>query len=138
MSDRYVDWYGKARRQNWRTPRVLFNKLNERWHFTMDGASELDNALLPKASTVEYPLSWDSERVFCNPPWSNIRPFLDLSKTAECAVFLVPARTNSRWFHHALALGAQPVYFLGKPRFEGAPFNSPVDCLLLVFGGKNG
>lgn len=134
----YVGWYGGGRRQNWRTPRLIFDPLHAEYGFTMDGASEPGNGLLPKASTAENPLPWDGERVFCNPPWSNIRPFVELAATAELAVLLVPARTNVAWFHRALELGAMPRFFAKRPVFEGAPegnkgHNSPVDCLLLVF-----
>lgn len=131
---RYVDWYGKERRQNWRTPVELFDKWHGIYGFTMDGASEPGNGLLPKASTAEAQIPWDGERVFCNPPWSNIAPFLEHATKAACAVFLVPARTNARWFHRALELGAEPVFFSGRPRFQGGKHTSPVDCMLLVFG----
>lgn len=134
----YVDWYAGGRKQNWRTPRELFDPLHAEYAFTMDGASETGNGLLPKASTVEAPLPWSGERVFCNPPWSDIFPFVELAAKADLAVLLVPARTNVRWFHRALKLGAVPRFFAGRPKFEGAPdgtkgHNSPVDCLLLVF-----
>lgn len=98
----------------------------------MDGASEPGNGLLPKASTEDIQLPWAGERVFCNPPWSNIRPFLELAQYAEMAVFLVPARTNSLWFHRALELGFEPRFFKPKPKFVGAKHTSPVDCVLLV------
>lgn len=136
---RYVAWYGKERRQNWRTPRPMFDALDADYGFTMDGASELGNGLLPKASTAENPLPWAGERVFCNPPWSNIKPFVELAATADLAVLLVPARTNAKWFHRALELGATVRFFLGRPSFDLGPNgkkgirNSPVDCVLLVF-----
>ena len=130
----YTRWYGGERRQTWQTPDVLFRQLHYEYGFTLDGAAAEGTGLLPRASTPEDPLPWDGERVFCNPPWSNIRPFVELAATAELAVLLVPARTNARWFHRALALGARVRYFLGKPRFRGAPHVSPVDCVLLLFG----
>jgi hypothetical protein len=99
----------------------------------MDGASEPGNGLLPKASTADEQLSWAGERVLCNPPWSNIGPFVELAPMADLAVLLVPARTNCRWFHRALELGATVKFFLGKPKFNDGKNNSPVDCLLLVF-----
>lgn len=139
---RYVDWYGKDRRQNWRTPRALFDELHREFTFTLDGASEPGNGLLPLASTAEAPISWVGHRVFCNPPWSNIGPFVEQAPSANTAVLLVPARTNVRWFHRALDLGAVPRFFLGRPKFElpdhsGAGHNSPVDCMLLVFTGAS-
>jgi hypothetical protein len=138
MSTAYVDWYGKGRAQNWRTPRALFDALHREFAFTLDGASEPGNGLLPLASTAEAPIDWRGHRVFCNPPWSNIGPFVECAPRADLACLLVPARTNVAWFHRALALGAQPRFFAGRPRFElpehsGTGHNSPVDCLLLIF-----
>ncbi|WP_053091889.1 DNA N-6-adenine-methyltransferase [Stenotrophomonas maltophilia] len=137
----YIDWYGKGRHQNWRTPSSIFDALHAEFHFTLDGASEPGNGLLPLASTADAPISWTGHHVFCNPPWSNIRPFVDQAPWADLAVFLVPARTNVGWFHHALQLGARTRFFLGRPKFElpdhsGNGHNSPVDCLLLIFGGQ--
>ena len=138
MSDASVGWYGKPRRQDWQTPPALFGPLHDEFRFTLDGAAEDHNSLLSVASTPENPLSWEGHRVFCNPPWSAIAQFVEQAPTADLAVLLVPARTNARWFHRALALGAQVRYFLGRPSFhnkrhDGTGHNSPVDCLLLVF-----
>jgi hypothetical protein len=132
----YVSWYDGERRQSWATPPKMFDQLHAEFGFTMDGASEPGNGLLPRASTAEDPISWDGERVFCNPPWSNIRPFLERAIGAELAVFLVPARVNARWFHRAIELGGVPRFFKPKPKFVGAAHVSPVDCLLIVFGGN--
>lgn len=136
MTDAYVNWYGGERRQNWGTPRSLFDPLHAEFNFTLDGASEPGNGLLPKASSADNPLPWYDERVFCNPPWSNIKPFVDLATFADIAVLLVPARTNCRWFHHALELGAKVRFFKPKPKFVGAKHVSPVDCVLLVFDSE--
>ena len=129
----YVDWYGKERNQRYRTPPEIFARWHAEFRFTLDGASEPENALLPLASTAEHPFSWIGHRVFCNPPWSNIRPFVEQAAEADLAVLLVPARTNAKWFHRALELGAWPRFFLGRIKFVGAKHNCPVDCMLLVF-----
>lgn len=129
----YIQWYSKSRRQNWRTPPDFFEALHAEFGFTMDGASEPGNGLLPLHSTVESPIAWRNHRVFCNPPWSNIAPFIEYAADAILAVLLVPARTNSRWFHRALALGAEPRFFVGRIKFVGAANNCPADCCLLVF-----
>lgn len=133
---KYVTWYQGDRNQSLTTPRTLFDALHRRFAFTMDGASSDSNKLLEKGSTVAAPLSWVGERVFCNPPWSDIPPFVELAVLAELAVLLVPARTNSRWFHRALALGARAEFFLGKPRFGEHKHTSPVDCLYLIYGAQ--
>ena len=137
----YVDWYGKGRHQNWRTPSSIFDPLHAEFGFTLDGASEPGNGLLPLASTVDGPIDWAGHSVFCNPPWSNIKPFIEQAAAANVAVFLVPARTNGGWFHRAIELGAKVKFFKGRPKFElpthdGPGRSSPVDCLLLVFDNR--
>jgi hypothetical protein len=132
VSTAYVGWYKGERKQNWTTPDAIFDMLNAEYAFDLDGAADADNAKLPEFS--EYRLTWVGRRVFCNPPWSSIPPFIELAGTADLAVLLVPARTNARWFHRALELGATVRYFLGRPRFGDGQGSSPVDCLLLVFG----
>lgn len=132
---RYVDWYHKGKRlQTHRTPKELFDALHREFRFTLDGAASGRNARLPRFSSARRLRPWIGERVFCNPPWSNIRPFVELASTAKFACLLVPARCNARWFHRALTLGATCRFFLGKPKFVGNKHTSPVDCVLLLFG----
>ena len=132
----YINHYKGERKQNRRTPRDFFASLHAEFSFTLDGAASPDNALLPSfMSTLSPADSWKGHRVFCNPPWGQIPPFIELAATAELAVLLVPARVNAKWYHRALALGAEPRYWQGKLSFDG-PWNSPVDCLLLVFRNR--
>ena|SRR5205809_4839302 len=131
--DKYINWYGKGRVQTWTTPRDFFDKLHAKYQFTLDGAADEHNALLPRASTAFHPLPWNGERVFCNPPWSDIQSFVNLAPYADLAVLLVPARTNSKWFWNALNTGARVRFFLGRLKFGTAKYCSPVDCLLLEF-----
>ncbi len=131
----YVSWYGGKRSQTWRTPQQFFQALNIRYGFTMDGAAS-GPSLMAIASTPDNPLPWEGERVFCNPPWSNIQPFVELAARAEFAALLVPARTNAGWFHRALELGAKCKFFPGRITFVGAKGQCPVDCLLLLFGNE--
>jgi hypothetical protein len=137
-SQPYVGWYGAARHQNWGTPLDLFDGLHREFAFDLDGAADNGNALLADASRPDAPVDWTGRRVFCNPPWSAIPPFIEQAARASLAVLLVPARVNARWFHRALELGAEPRFFLGRPAFRHHEprkgHNSPVDCLLLVFG----
>jgi phage N-6-adenine-methyltransferase len=122
-----------ARLQTWGTPRAFFEALNYEFHFTMDGAATPENALLPRFSSSDALLPWEGERVFCNPPWSNIGHFVALAATAAIAVLLVPARVNAIWFHDAIALGAKVRFFPGRLQFVNRK-DSQWDCCLLVFG----
>lgn len=131
----YVTHYAGSRNQRWTTPRDFFVTLDSRFGFTLDGAADADTAQLPRfIGPSDIFVTWDGERVFCNPPWSRIALFVELAAEAELAVLLVPARVNARWFHRALELGASVEFFVGRPRFGDGSGTSPVDCLLLLFG----
>lgn len=130
----FVSHYKGERKQDWRTPRQVFDALDAEFRFTMDGAATPENALLPRFSSEAAPLSWKGERVFCNPPWSNIPPFIEQAAEAEIAVFVLPARVNSRWFHRALKLGLAPRFPEKRIRYvrpEGGS-SSPFDSVILV------
>jgi hypothetical protein len=135
----FVSHYTGTRDQCWQTPPAFFRTLHERFQFTLDGAALPHTALLPRYSTKDAPLSWEGERVFCNPPWSDMKPFVELAARAVLAVLLVPARCNSRWFNRALELGARAEFFQGRPHFHKdgiAPKSGcPFDCVLLIFKG---
>ena len=59
---RYVDHYKGARQQDRRTPTFFFDRLDDRFDFTLDGAASFGNQLLRRYSTEEAPLPWEGER----------------------------------------------------------------------------
>ena len=82
-----------------------FAKLQERFRFTIDVAASNENAKLSRFYTVRddgLAQSWSGERVYCNPPWSTIRPWVEKAweeTRAELIVLLLPAnRTEQSWW----------------------------------------
>lgn len=90
-----------------RTPRSFFDPLHARHGFTLDAAASDDNALLPRYYTrADNALlqPWDG-RVWCNPPYSRLEPWLakawtEMRRGTDLIVMLLPAnRTEQRWWH---------------------------------------
>lgn len=101
----------------WGTPRDFFDRYHAEFKFTIDGAAIATNALLRR---YYGPLlnaddgrclgrdalleDWTGERVWLNPPYSMCAEFVEKAVT-ECSVndapscILVPARTDTKWFH---------------------------------------
>jgi hypothetical protein len=85
------------------TPEV-FAELHERFNFTVDACALARNAKLPRYWTPEQDglaMNWTGERVWCNPPYSSIEPWVIKAKesAAELVVLLLPAnRTEQRWW----------------------------------------
>jgi phage N-6-adenine-methyltransferase len=138
------------------TDPALFKELSERFHgFTLDVAASDVNAKCERFYTKAVDglaQSWAGERVWCNPPYSNIGPWVQKAhKEAERAaiiVMLLPAnRTEQGWWQdYVEPFRDQPdgpvnVQFLrGRPRFVRAGAESigpnerpPLGCCLVVW-----
>ena len=104
------------RRQEWSTPDPIMDALVAEYAFDIDAAASVENAKLPRYWTKEdnaLAQDWRGLRVFCNPPWNNILPFIKRGLLAEAAVFLVPARTDTYWFRMAVEFSGCEVHFYG-------------------------
>lgn len=133
------------------TPPELFSALDAEFHFTLDVCASVENAKCTRFYTeldnglVQY---WGEERVFCNPPYSDIRPWVEKAwnSRAKSIVMLVPAnRTEQPWWQQWVEPyrdGREPgcdfrVQFLaGRTRFvkDGVRMGSPkFGCCLLVW-----
>ena len=80
----------------WPTPKAFYEQLDAEFHFDFDPCP-LGGEVDGRARLFN---PWTGKRVFCNPPYGpEIPKFLNCWKDAELAVFLVPARVDTRWFH---------------------------------------
>ncbi len=86
------------------TTSEVFDPIHERFAFTVDVAASLHNAKCEQfidQRTDALSKSWDGERVWCNPPYSDIRPWVEKAWTSDCPVIvmLLPAnRTEQGWW----------------------------------------
>ena len=81
-------------------------------------------------------VSWAGRRVFCNPPYGRgIGAWLAKAREADVAVFLLPARTDTAWWHE-YAMKADEIRFLrGRLKFGGAKNSAPFPSVVLVYRG---
>ena len=109
----------------WETPQSLFNSLNGVFHFSLDPCSTDANAKCEKHYTAEQDglaHSWEGEMVFCNPPYGRhigewVKKCADESKHARI-VLLIPARTDTRYFHEHIYRKAFYQFLRGRLKFE--------------------
>lgn len=87
------------------TPFDLFASWHQRFRFTVDAAAAPHNAKLERHWTKEVDglkQSWAGERVWCNPPYSSIWPWVRKAwSETDCplVVMLLPAnRTEQQWW----------------------------------------
>jgi len=129
-----------SKSDEWTTPRDLFDKLNRRFLFTADAAATSENALCCVYYTDGLSVSWEGERVYCNPPYSQIKAwaakFIEESKRADCIVALVPARTDTKWFQSLMASADKIVFIKGRLHFSNAG-SAPFPSALAIWLGLN-
>lgn len=127
----------------WSTPRDVFRQLHEEFGFTVDACATAANARLERFWTAgEDGLAqdWRGERVWLNPPYSNVARWVEkaLEAQADLVVLLVPARTCTRWWHR-IAPACEVRFVRGRLRFSDgagvAPFASAV---LVLAAGRGG
>jgi len=90
----------------WETPQELFDKLNAEFGFDLDVCALPENAKCTRYYTPEedgLKQPW-SGVCWCNPPYGQgvgdwVRRALFASAAGAVVVMLLPARTDTRWFH---------------------------------------
>jgi phage N-6-adenine-methyltransferase len=136
-----LDVHFSSATDEWATPQKLFDPLNAVFHFTLDPCATSVNAKCRRYFTiVEDGLrqDWDGERVFMNPPYG--RAIGDWVKKASEAnalvVCLLPARTDTRWWHdYVVGRGASVSFLKGRLRFGDSTASAPFPSAIVIFTG---
>ena len=145
-----------SKSNEWETPEILFNKLNDEYNFTLDPCCTKDNAKCEKYYSIEddgITKSWKGEVVFMNPPYGRVigkwieKAYSESVDNGVTVVCLIPSRTDTIWWHNYCMKGR--ITFLkgrlkfinralpswnaeGKYKVSPAPFPSAI----VIFKGK--
>jgi site-specific DNA-methyltransferase (adenine-specific) len=129
-----------SRRDDWSTPSWLFDRLDGYFHFTLDPCSSHKNAKCRRHYTREddgLKWSWKDEVVFMNPPYGReiggwIAKAHRESQAGATVVCLVPARTDTAWWHDYAASGE--VHLVrGRLNFGDGVNSAPFPSAVVVF-----
>jgi site-specific DNA-methyltransferase (adenine-specific) len=121
--------------QDWRTPDGLFVMLDIEFDFDMDPC--------PVNSTFDgLQVQWWGERNFINPPYKDVAEWIkkgyEESLKGKLCVFLVAARTDTRWFHNIVLPYAKEIRFIkGRLKFSGSKNSAPFPSMIVIFDGRN-
>jgi len=118
----------------WTTPPDLFNKLNNIYQFTYDLACTPTNRLAPLGLYDSLPMHWHTLPgwLWCNPPYGRelptwVKKAYDESVLGAKIVMLIPARTDTSYWHDYIFDKANIEFIRGRLKFSGqgsAPFPS--------------
>lgn len=128
----------------WETPQWLFDELNEEFNFTLDPCANAQNAKCPKFYTKEddgLSKSWAGETVFMNPPYGREisrwvkKAYEEWRNNGTTVVCLLPARTDTRWFHEYVLPYAEIRFLKGRLKFGNAKNSAPFPSMIAIFSG---
>ena len=123
----------------WETPQELFDELDREFHFTLDVCAVPENAKCERYFTpAQNGLKQDWTRggtVYMNPPYGR-EIGLWVRKAAECgvtAVCLLPARTDTAWFHDYIYGKAEIRFIRGRLKFGNSKNSAPFPSMIVIF-----
>lgn len=134
----------------WETPQDFFDKLDDEFHFSLDAAADCGNAKCPVYFDVEansLKQDWTdlhhySGAVWLNPPYGRgigawVKKAYETSVAGRTVVCLLPARTDTQWFHGYCLLFGEVRFIRGRLKFGGAKNSAPFPSMVVIFrGGK--
>lgn len=130
-------------RHDWATPRSLFDMLDKEFHFTLDVCADPSNAKCEEFfCSTALTRAWvpiDGGAVWCNPPYGRgignwIEKAYRESSHGNPIVCLLPARTDTQWFHD-YCLKGEIRFLRGRLSFDDQKTRgrAPFPSMLVIF-----
>ena len=123
----------------WYTPQDFFKKYDDVYKFETDVCATDDNAKCAKYYTEEMDGLSQEWRGVCwmNPPYGRtiskwMKKAYESSLTGATVVCLVPARTDTGWWHD-YAMKGDIEFIRGRLKFGGSKNSAPFPSAVVVF-----
>lgn len=123
----------------WETPQLFFDALNAEHHFDVDVCATANNAKCERYYTKEQDGLSQQWKGVCwmNPPYGReigkwMRKAYESSLYGATVVCLVPARTDTNWWHD-YAMKGEIEFVRGRLKFGGSKANAPFPSAIVTF-----
>lgn len=133
-----------SKTDKWATPQTFFDELNREFDFNLDPCADETNHKCEKYFTEEENgllQDWGGCRVFCNPPYgSSIKDWVakcyhEGHKEETLVVLLIPARTDTTYFHDYIEHRAEIRFVRGRLKFGDSKTGAPFPSMVVIFRG---
>lgn len=128
--------------EEWATPQELFDKLNEEFNFTLDPCATPQNHKCEQYFTKEQDglkMDWGGQCVFCNPPYGRSlkewvkKCYTESLKEGTVVVMLIPARTDTQYFHDYIQHRSEVRFIRGRLKFGEAENGAPFPSMIVIY-----
>jgi len=138
-----LDVMYSSKSNEWATPIEFYKELDNEFHFNLDPCSDDTNYKCEKHFTLAddgLSQNWGGYRVFCNPPYSDIgkwveKAFREGHKDNTIVVMLIPARTDTKYFHDYILHRSEIRFIKGRLKFGEGKNSAPFPSMVVIFRG---
>lgn len=139
-----------SKKMDYCTPQAFFDELDKEFHFVLDAAASDKNAKCERYFTIEddglkKPWKIEGGSVFCNPPygreiWKWIEKAYREALQGTTIVLLIPARTDTTYFHNYIYGKAEirfvkgRIHFMDSDGFVYPP--APFPSMVVIYNNK--
>ena len=136
-----------SKTDNWATPPEFFKELDKEFHFNLDPAADEFNHKCDRYFTIaENGLlqDWGGNSVFCNPPYGREigkwveKAYRTNKESGDLVVMLLPARTDTKWFHDFIYHKAEIRFIKWRLKFGGSKNSAPFPSMVVIYRQKRG
>lgn len=129
-----------SKSEEWETPQEFFDELDEEFSFDLDPCATHKNAKCSLYYTKTYnglKASWSwAVSIFMNPPYGReigrwVKKAYEESRSGCTVVCLLPARTDTKWFHD-YCLKGEIRWIKGRLYFSNAG-RAPFPSMIVIF-----
>lgn len=141
MSNKLNNGLFTSNTDEWTTPQAFFDKLNAEFDFTLDPCATKQNAKCERYYTKEedgLKKSREGECVFCNPPYGReiakwVKKAHEEAKQGAMVVMLIPARTDTSYWHEYIFGHAEVRFIKGRLKFNDSKNSAPFPSAVVIF-----
>lgn len=139
-----LDVMYSSKTDQWATPLDFFQEINAEFEFDLDPCADEENHKCERYFTKDQNgllQDWGGCRVFCNPPYGKEigawveKAYHEGHKEGTLVVMLIPARTDTKYFHDFILNRAEVRFVRGRLKFGGAAAGAPFPSMLVIFRG---
>ena len=120
--------------EHWETPAETYAALDTEFHFTDDPCPRhpVTDGLSREWGTV----------TFCNPPYGKkicdwlLKGYIESLK-GKTVVFLIPSRTDTRWWHDFVMKAHEVRFIKGRLKFDDHKNSAPFPSAIVIFDENN-
>jgi len=123
-----------SQRLDWKTPKAVYQVLDAEFHFDYDPCP-----VNPQFDGLS--MEWGKSN-YVNPPYGREIPkwiekgYKEHHK-GKTVVFLIPSRTDTRWWHDYCMKATEIRFIRGRLNFDDHKNSAPFPSAIIIFKGKD-